>query len=237
MAGRLGLDAKSPYFKRATVNRVWRQLMGRGLVEPVDMIHDGNPATHPELLDLLANDFADHGFDLRRLIAVIVHSETYARSSRWLGDSAKTLPDDKFYAVAPLKPLDADQLALSLPLATGYYDNQLGGAVKKSMAQIRPVAEWKELIAAFDMPVDEFEPTAFQALFLLNSDYMQKNFITDDAQLARGLYLGILARLPSPEETARVKRYLTDRGGSSRPEACRELVWALVSGAEFRFNH
>ena len=69
---------KSPYFKRAIVNRVWQQLMGRGLVEPVDMMHEGNPATHPELLDLLADDFASHGYDLRRLIAVIMQSQAYA---------------------------------------------------------------------------------------------------------------------------------------------------------------
>src|SRR5207244_1752569 len=47
---RVALDPKSPYVKRAMVNRVWRQLMGRGLVEPVDMMHDDNAATHPRLL-------------------------------------------------------------------------------------------------------------------------------------------------------------------------------------------
>jgi hypothetical protein len=240
----LGLDPKSPYFKRATVNRVWRQLLGRGLVEPVDMMHEGNPATHPELLDLLANDFAEHGFDLRRLIAVIMQSEAYARSSRW---PEQNLPDEKLYAVAVLKPLDADQFGLSVPLATGHYDKQLEGPSKRTMAQLRPVAEWKELIAEFDMP--EFEPTAFQALFLLNSDYVQKHFVinsnlvkslsasADDAELARKAYLAVLCRPPTPEETARLGRYLSDRGDRSRDEVCRELVWALVSGAEFRFNH
>jgi hypothetical protein len=47
----------------------------------------------------------------------------------------------------------------------------------------------------------------------------------------------VLSRLPSAEETALVSRYLKDRGPKARAEACRELVWALVSGAEFRFNH
>src|SRR5262249_8011985 len=98
---RVALDPKSPYFKRAMVNRVWQRLMGGARVEPVDMMHENNPATHPELLDVLAEDFAKNGFDLRRLIAVIMHTEAYARSSRWPGTTA--LPAETLYAVAVLK--------------------------------------------------------------------------------------------------------------------------------------
>jgi len=217
------------------------------LVEPVDMMTESNPASHPRLLDLLADDFADHGFDLRRLIAVILHSEVYARSSRWPGE--KDLPGEGLYAVAILKPLDADQLALSLPLATGYYDAQLAGRPKNGLAQVRSAAVWPEVTAQFDSPAEEFEPTAVQALFLLNSEYVQKHFVAnsklvqslsalaEDAEVARRAYRAILSRLPSTEETARVSRYLAERGDRSRTEVCRELVWALFSGPEFRFNH
>jgi hypothetical protein len=210
------------------------------------MMHDANPASHPELLDLLADDFAGHGFDLRRLIAVIVQSETYARSSRWPGDG--DLPDERLYAVAVLKPLDADQLALSLALATGYYDEQLNGPPKRTMAQLRGASSWKEVLAEFDSQSDAFEPTTAQALFLTNSDFVQTQFlaksrlvkalvaVADDKELARRVYRSVLSRAPTAEETAQVSRYLKDRG-QARGEACRELVWALVSGAEFRFNH
>jgi hypothetical protein len=211
------------------------------------MMYDGNAATHPQLLDLLADDFAAHAFDLRRLIAVIMHSEAYARSSRWPGPGDP--PGETLYATAVLKPLDADQLAFSLPLATGYYDAQLEGKPKRTVALLRTASAWKEVVAEFDPPGDEFEPTAAQALFLLNSEYVQSNFVTgsklaqslaaltDDAALARRAYLSVLARPPTPEETARVSRYLRDRGAGARAEACRELVWALLSGPEFRFNH
>jgi hypothetical protein len=244
---RVALTPKSPFFKRAIVNRVWQRLMGRALVEPVDMMHDGNPATHPALLDLLADDFADHRFDLRRLLAVIVKSEAYARASRWPGKGS--LPNETLYAVALLKPLDADQLALSLPLTTGYYDQPLNGGSKRTLAQLRSVAPWQEVVAEFDSESDTFEPTAAQALFLTNSNYVQTHFITnsnlvkslsvlaEDAAVARKAYLSVLSRLPSVEETARVSRYLRDRGPKLRGEACRELVWALLSSAEFRFNH
>ena len=239
---RAALEPKSPYLKKAIVNRVWKQLMGRGLVEPVDMMHEGNPATHPELLDLLADDFVEHGYDLRRLIAVIMQSQVYARSSRRPG--GKDLPEEGLYALAILKPLDADQLATSLPLATGYYDER----PKRATAPIRADA-WPDLVAQFDSPTEEFEPTAAQALFLLNSDYVHKHFVTDsklvktlsaaptDAEVARLAYRAILSRLPSAAESTRVSRYLSERGASTRAQACQELVWAMFSGPEFRFNH
>jgi hypothetical protein len=59
----LAINGNSPYFKRAAVNYVWSQLFGRGLVEPIDQMHEGNPASHPELLAFLADDFAAQGFD------------------------------------------------------------------------------------------------------------------------------------------------------------------------------
>jgi len=197
--------------------------------------------------DEVARAFAAHGCDLRRLIAVVMQSETYARSSRWPGKDG--LPDETLYAVAALKPLDADQLALSLPLATGYYDAQFAGPPKRTVAQVRSAAAWKEVLAEFDADSDEFEPTTAQALFLTNSTYVQTTFLAksnlaqalsalpEDGDVARRAYLSVLSRLPSPEETALVGRYLNDRGPKARAEACRELAWARVSGAEFRFNH
>src|SRR5207253_1548859 len=59
------LTAKdNPFFARNIVNRFWGYFMGRGLVEPLDDLRATNPATNPELLDALARDFAEHGFDL-----------------------------------------------------------------------------------------------------------------------------------------------------------------------------
>ena len=60
------------------VNRLWRAMFGRGLVEPVDDLRDTNPATHPELLDRLAADFAADGFDLRHPLRLIATSARMA---------------------------------------------------------------------------------------------------------------------------------------------------------------
>jgi hypothetical protein len=80
------LNAKNPYFKRATVNRVWKQLMGVGLVEPVDQIHSANKPSHPKLFDLLADDFALNGFDLKRLLASVAFSPDCTRLASGSGD-------------------------------------------------------------------------------------------------------------------------------------------------------
>src|SRR5262249_45138994 len=71
----------NPYFARATVNRVWGQLFGTGIVEPVDDFHDGHPPSHPELLDDLALAFVAARFDMRYLLRGICLSQAYQRTS------------------------------------------------------------------------------------------------------------------------------------------------------------
>src|SRR5439155_25928040 len=78
-AARLFTSAENGRFARTVVNRIWKQLIGRGLVEPVDDM-DAEP-WRPELLDWLAADFVEHGYDLKRLIGSIVSSRAYQMRS------------------------------------------------------------------------------------------------------------------------------------------------------------
>ncbi len=71
----------NPFFAKALVNRYWKHFFGRGLVDPEDDMRATNPATNPELLDALANDFINSGFDLKRLVRQITESKTYQLSS------------------------------------------------------------------------------------------------------------------------------------------------------------
>ena len=90
---------ENPQFARATVNLVWSELMGVGIVDPpldfdLARLDPANPPpagwtiqpSHPELLEALAQDFRDHGYDLRRLIRTIAVSSTYQLSSRFEGE-------------------------------------------------------------------------------------------------------------------------------------------------------
>ncbi len=71
----------NPYFSRVIVNRTWAELMGRGIVEPVDDLRATNPPSNGPLLDALADDFVAHGYDLKHLIRTIMTSAVYELSS------------------------------------------------------------------------------------------------------------------------------------------------------------
>src|SRR5438067_3583310 len=73
---------ENPYFARAFVNRTWGQLFGRGLVNPVDNLHEDNPPSHPAVLDLLAEEFAASEFDVKHLFRCLCNTRAYQRSSR-----------------------------------------------------------------------------------------------------------------------------------------------------------
>ena len=76
-AGRLDVGQDNPFFARSLVNRYWKHFFGRGLVDPEDDMRVTNPASNPELLDALAKDFVEHGFDLKDLVRTICTSTTY----------------------------------------------------------------------------------------------------------------------------------------------------------------
>jgi len=106
-------------FRRNIANRLWARMLGRGLVEPLHLDHSDNPPSHPELLDLLADELAAIKFDLRAFQREIALSATYQRSSRLPeGVAPAELPPETF-AVALLKPLTPEQLAASTLEATG----------------------------------------------------------------------------------------------------------------------
>lgn len=72
-------DPRNKYFSRAFVNRVWKQLIGRGFVEPVDDFRAENPPLHPQALDYLAEEFVASDYDLRTLVKIVVTSDAYQR--------------------------------------------------------------------------------------------------------------------------------------------------------------
>src|SRR5262249_4748692 len=73
--------ADNAFFARAMANRIWAQFFGRGIVNPVDDMHDGNEPSHPALLQELAGQFAFNQFDVKYLIRAVCNSQTYQRSS------------------------------------------------------------------------------------------------------------------------------------------------------------
>lgn len=237
----------NPYFKRAVVNRLWKHLMGVGLVEPVDQIHKGNAPTHPALFDLLADDFASHGFDLKRLLAVIMQTDAYRRTSAWPGQER---PKQSLYAVFNLRPLTPEQLALSVATATGYGEILKIAKKKGDARDIRAELEKdvKLFIENYDSDSDQFAATTGQALFMTFNKATQKYLqpvagnlmarltrLTVPGEVAQQAYLSILSRRPTAAETEEISKYLATPG-VPREQLCRDIVWALVNGPEFRFH-
>jgi hypothetical protein len=106
-------------FNRNLANRLWAMVMGRGLVQPLDLDTEENPPSHPELLDTLANELVAMKFDVKRFLRELALSRTYARSSEPPPGLSPSDSAPETYSVAPLKPMSPEQLAWSIMQATG----------------------------------------------------------------------------------------------------------------------
>ncbi len=122
-------DGQHPLTARVFVNRIWQHHMGRGLVAtPNDFGHSGEAPTHPELLDWLAHDFIQHGWDAKRLHRMILLSRTYQqRSTRTAALDAED-PENRLWGRANLRRLDAEVLRDSLLAVSGRLNDRLGGS-------------------------------------------------------------------------------------------------------------
>ena len=125
----------NPYFARAIINRVWRNFMGRGLVEAEDDLRTTNPPSNSTLLTVLEQDFIDHGYDIQRLIRLIMTSAAYQRSARPLPGN---LVDDRYYSRYFPRRLSAEVVldAYSQLLAVPTPFNQLESNARDSVSSI-----------------------------------------------------------------------------------------------------
>ncbi|HTN76224.1 MAG TPA: DUF1549 domain-containing protein [Pirellulaceae bacterium] len=232
--------AETPGFSRNLVNRMWWLMMGRGLVHPLDLHHAANAPSHPELLELLANDFAAHKFDIRYLLRELALSQTYQRSSE-LPEGAGEISETS-YRVALEKGLSPEQMARSLWIGTGPWTDE------KAFVELRTRS-----IKAFAQPPREpeveFAPGVKGSLFLSHdtavlqlleakdgnlADRLSK--LKDDQQLANECYLSLLSRQPSDDERREFVDFLSEHA-AARDKAIQQQIWALFSSNEFAINH
>ncbi|MFO0864850.1 MAG: DUF1553 domain-containing protein [Gemmataceae bacterium] len=244
-----------PRFARATANRIWAALLGRGIVHPIEYDHDDNPPSHPELLDFLAAEFRDGKYDLKRFVRTIVLSETYQRSSELKNDGKA--PESAVFAFATLRPLTPEQYAWSLLQATGQLDAErkaMGAKATPQALQAKFAGVVQPAIAMLAAPAgepsfNEFEATLEQSLFVKNGKLLdgwlqprpgnltERTAATKSAKEAvEELYLSVLSRMPGADE-AKESEALLQSAGQDRVAAIRSLAWALLASAEFRFNH
>jgi hypothetical protein len=232
----------NPFFAKAMVNRVWYQLFGRGIVNPVDDMHDGNPPTHPELLAGLTEQLKTSDFDLKFLCRAICNSQAYQRTSR----PAEGNKDDKqLYSHAAVRVLTPEQLYDSLTAIVG--QGRVAFEGKRKQAGPRGPGTPREAFLAFFRVEEGADPTEYQAgipqaLRLMNSAQTSNPAIVD--RLAKGqsrrqaieqLFLTVLSRRPTEQEIARFTEYVAQQ--DSPRTGYSDVLWALLNSSEFALNH
>ncbi len=105
---------QNPFFARVEANRIWAELTGRGIVEPVDDFRSSNPPSNPQLLDWLTQEFVKSGFDRKKLIRLICRSQTYQRVA-----VAPSAADETLFSHAKVRLLTAEQLQDAIGATTG----------------------------------------------------------------------------------------------------------------------
>ncbi len=144
---RLGLaywltDPENPLTSRVAVNRIWSRLMGRGLVvTPEDFGSQGAAPTHPELLDWLACRFVDDGWDVKRLVRLIVNSSTYQRSIIAEPRQLRDDPENRWLSRANAGRLPAEMVRDAALAASGLLVPEIGGPPVKPF---QPAGLWQE---------------------------------------------------------------------------------------------
>jgi hypothetical protein len=246
--------AENPFFARAAVNRLWRELMGRGLVEPVDDHRATNPPTHPELLDALARDLASNKYNLKRTIRLIVSSEAYQRSSL---STLNNRADDRFYAKALVRPLPPVVLVDAVANATGVaekFGSLPEGTRAIALGDSRVSSKSLDLLGRCgrdgDCAPGGSGGTLALTLHTINGPWINskigdpkgrlhtllKDKRSDDTIVAE-FYQAALSRPPSAQEVAHWQKRFRAVAPAERGVALEDFVWALLNSAEFCSNH
>jgi hypothetical protein len=235
----------NPYFARAAVNRMWAHFFGRGLITPVDDMRDDNPASHPELLAALAEQFSRNGFDLKYLAKAIMLSEAYQRSSR---PAKGNESDTDLYSHAFVRTMSPEQLFDSIATVVGTPKGGFGGKGPpmggKGAAKGGPRGQF----IAFFRVEDGADPLEYQdgipqALRLMNSPLLnnggkaleQAMTYKTQAEAIDYLYLSTLSRHATAAEMERRVQYVGKQ--KSQRQGYTDILWALLNSSEFRLNH
>lgn len=242
---------KNPYFARAAANRLWKALMGRGLVEPVDDLRTTNPATHPELLAQLAESFRRKKYDYRSLLKEIALSAAYQRS---IGADSKNEFAKRYYASATAKPLPAEVLADAIATVTGerftlagFEDHDTVISVFDSTIKSAELDSLGRCDRSESCETGSFASAGLsRSLDLLNGKVLNRRVSAKSGRLQQLLasgksneaiiaefYWRAFCRPPSAAENQFWKDSLTS---DDRNSAFEDFLWSLLASRSFSHN-
>jgi hypothetical protein len=262
---------ENPWFARSVVNRVWAWLLGRGIIHEPDDFRDDNPPSNPDLLAYLEKELIAADYDLKHVYRLILNSSTYQLSSVSRTDRPEA---EANFASYPLRRLDAEVLIDAINKITGTTDlytsaipepftyipkDQPAIALADGSITSPFLALFGRSARATGMENErDNKPVSAQALHMLNSSHIQAKLeqgpkLREIAQSGRGsrklieeLYLTILSRRPTKEESRIAAEYLqpeeaapSGKKGIAAKQRNQwlDIAWALINSNEFLYRH
>jgi hypothetical protein len=242
------------YFRQVAVNRVWAELMGRGLVDPVDDLRATNPPSNAELLTTLADEFRRQDYDLKKLIRLITTSYVYGLSSlAGEGNVSDTRNYSRYYRAR----LRAEVLLDAVSDVTGVPEKFTAMPPGSRATEIWTHRVDSPFLDAFDRPNENqdppcertSDPTVVQSLHLMNSENLQRKLSDDEGrvaqlaasdrsnrEIAEELYLLTYSRFPTDDEYTQATGVI-DSAGDKRRQGVEDLLWAMINTPEFIFKN
>ncbi len=253
LADWLASDGKQA-FARATVNRIWQSMLGRGLVDPTDDLRDTNPPSHPELLHQLSQDFIDNRYSIRHTLRKIALSETYGRGHATPANAI----DDQFYSHRTARPLMPEVLADAIADVTGVA-NRFG----EQDDAARAVTILDPLVASISLDIlgrcnrpttctesEKDSPGLAADLHKINGDLINAKITSPsgrlhklvadgatDRQVIEAFYRLALCRSPSELEAQQWCKRLQADAPVTRTQKLEDFVWAILNSRAFSYNH
>ena len=248
------VDAKNPYFAKIEANRIWSQMFARGIVDPIDDFRDSNPPSNEPLLEALAKDFVDSGFDRKHLMRTILNSNTYQASSE---ASKWNVKDTMYFSHQSPRMLSAEQLLDAINHVTGLTQTFAGLPSDMKATQLpAPDVAKNAFLKVFGQPerstvcaceraedsnlgmaIELFNgPLVYEKLRDANNRFRKSyNAGLAPPEVIRELYLAALCRPPSDLELEASLKHCQSR--ADLVSGLEDLCWVLLNTDEFLFQH
>lgn len=244
-------DSSNPYFPKVMANRIWSEIMGRGLVDPVDDLRATNPATNEALLEHLSQQFQREGYDIKKLIRTIMNSNVFGLSSV---PTERNMSDVKNFSRYYRQRMRAEVLLDAVNDVLGVEEEFTAmppGSRAMQLWTHRASSIFLDTFGRPDLNQDppcerSAESTTPQILHLMNSPALNRKLALDSARPAKlaasdrsnaaivdESYLLIYNRFPTENERLAALEFLPE--GDQRRRGIEDLFWTLLNTPEFSF--
>jgi hypothetical protein len=245
-------SAENPFFATSVANRVWAHFMGVGIVEPVDDFRVSNPASNPELLDLLGKKLVEYKYDFKQLVRDICNSKAYQRSTL-PNDTNKQ--DERNFSHSLARRIPAEQVLDCISQVTLKQDKFRGLPLGARAVQIANGATSTYFLNTFGRAQRatvcaceaSTDPSLSQALHLINGDatngkIQQGQLIQqlkkeglDQNQIIERLFVRCLSRKPTAKEVEDLGKLVA--AAPNEIQGLEDVFWVVLNSREFIFNH